>query len=97
MPNFITEIDGSRHPFHAYTLQARRRPASRRDAWMARFDHRTDEDHRTPHRSDRTWRHCRGRFPPVIPSKSVRSRSRQNPLEWFNPNGRLEPVRTPTR
>ena len=53
LPQFITEIDGRRHSFHSRSLEARERFADDRHAWMAGFDHRAAEDHRSADRSRR--------------------------------------------
>ena len=47
VPNFITEIDGldTRHSFHSRALEAREGIADDRHPWVARLDHRADEDH----------------------------------------------------
>ena len=46
LPQFITEIDGLDIHFIHVRSQTRKCVADDRDAWMARFDHRTIEDRR---------------------------------------------------
>ena len=57
----------ARHPFPSRPLPTRGCPAPDRHARMARLDHRAAEDHRAPHQSDRTRRHCPGRLSPGDP------------------------------
>ena len=60
----------ARHSFHSCAFEARECAADDRHAWMAGFDHRADEDHRSADQSHRARRQRIGRLPsgdPVAP------------------------------
>src|SRR6476660_2134680 len=52
------------YSFHPRSVQARRCIAADRDAWMARFGPRADEDRRSADQSDRAWWKRIRRLPP---------------------------------
>ena len=62
LPQFITEIDGLDIHF-IHVRSTRKCVAADRYPRVARFDHRTDEDHRSAHQSHRTRRKCIRRVP----------------------------------
>ena len=61
LPQFITEIDGRRHPLHPRPLEASECAAGDHHPRLAGLDHRAAEDHRPADRSDRAWRQRGGR------------------------------------
>ena len=61
LPQFMTEIDGARHPLHSRPLEASQRPAGDHHPWLAGIGVRAAQGHRSAHRSDRPWRARRGR------------------------------------
>ena len=62
LPQFVTEIDGRRHPLHPRQVPARERAAAAHHPRLARLDHRDARGHRPAHRPDRVRRHRRGRL-----------------------------------
>ena len=52
-----------RHPFHPCPVEARKCTADDRHSWLARLDHRADEDHRAADQSHGPWRKRSGRLP----------------------------------
>jgi hypothetical protein len=48
LPKFHNRDQRAGHSFHPRSFEARKRIAADRNPWMARLDHRTDEDHALP-------------------------------------------------
>ena len=62
LPQFMTTIDGRRHPLHPRPLAASECPAADHHARLAGLGHRAAQDHRSAHRSDRARRRRGGRL-----------------------------------
>ena len=82
----------ARHSFHSCSLEARERFADDRHAWMAGFDHRAAEDHRSADQPHGARRERIGRLPsgdPVAPRLRLFGQADHNGLGSHSHRPRL--------